>query len=142
MSTARGQARKSLKPGRARLVAGIKRLKPKPQRTPLKRYRDMGAQLDRQCEREYGHKEVELLADEVGWDRSMLYFCILFHRLWPTKEDLARVTRRGLVFGHIRALLNRKLTARERERLERYVGKERLSVRQLQAKVRELVGKR
>ena len=102
----------------------------------------MGAQLDRQCEREYGHKEVELLADEVGWDRSMLYFCISFHEMWPTTKDLERVTRRGLLFGHIRALLHRKLTTKERERLERYVAKEKPSVRQLQEKVRELVGER
>ena len=82
------------------------------------------------------------MADEVGWDRSMLYFCLRFRELWPAKKDLDRVTRRGLAFGHIRALLNRKLTARERERLELHVEKERPSVRELQAMVRELVGRR
>jgi len=141
MTTAR-RATKSALPNLGKLAADIRRLKPEPQQTPLKVYWDIGARLDQKARRRYGRQEVELVADRVRWDRSMLYFCILFHRLWPTKEDLARVTRRGLVFGHIRALLNRKLTARERERLERYVGKERLSVRQLQAKVRELVGKR
>jgi len=111
MTTTR-RAKTTSPPHLGKLAADIKQLKPEPQQTPLKRYWDMGAQLDRQCEREYGHKEVELLADEVGWDRSMLYFCLLFHQLWPTTKDLARVTRRGLAFGHVRALLHRKLTAR------------------------------
>jgi len=125
-----------------KLAADIKQLKPEPLQTPLKVYWDIGARLDQKARRRYGRQEVELVADRVGWDRSMLYFCILFHQLWPTKEELDRVTKRGLVFGHVRALLHRKLTARERERLERYVATERPSIRALQAKVRGLVRER
>ena len=141
MTTTR-RAKKTSPPHLGKLAADIKQLKPEPQQTPLKIYWNIGARIDQKSRRQYGRQEVELVADRVGWDRSMLYFCVQFHRLWPTKEDLARVTRRGLVFGHIRALLNKKLTARQRDRLERCVATERLSVRGLQAKVRKLVGKR
>ena len=125
-----------------KLAAKIGKLKPEARRTVLKLYWDIGALLARQYGRRYGENQLGMLAAELGWCRSMLHCSLRFHELWPTPEDLARVTRRGLSFSHIRALLHKNLTAREREAFERYVEKERPNVRELWTKVRRLVGKR
>ena len=121
-----------------KLAADVKKLKPKHEPLPLRRYWPLGGKV-MQVGNEYGEKRIEKLSRNTEWSHEMLYACLRFRRLWPKRSDLDRVVRRGLLFGHIRALSHKRLTAKEREKLERYVESERPGIRALGEKVWELI---
>jgi len=120
-----------------KLSAEVRKLKPKHGSIPLRRYWTLGGKV-MQLGSRYGEDRVRKLAEGSGWGHAMLYACLRFRRFWPKNTDLDRVVKRGLTFGHIRALSHKKLTPREREKLERFVKKEQPSTRELVRKVREL----
>jgi len=80
---------------------------------------------------------VEKLAERLGCHVSRLHLCRQFFELWPTKKDLRRLIKRGLLWSHVRTLMSHDLTPAKRERLERYVERQKPSVRELQEKVRK-----
>jgi len=132
MATSRSQRKK--------LVADVVKLWPKHKPRPLKRYWTIGGKM-MGLDPTYGDRQVSELAETVGCGQVILYESLRFRKLWPRKADLDRVVKRGLLFGHIRALSHSRLTPKQREVLERFVEKERPSIRAFRAKVRELIEK-
>ena len=109
------------------LVADVRELKPRHEPLSLRRYWKLGGKVS-QMGSQYGDGRVSQLAEDTGCSAGLLYVCQLFRKLWSKKSDLERVIKRGLLFGHIRALCHRKLTSQEREKLEQYVAKHRPTV--------------
>ena len=121
-----------------RLVADVVKLRPKQEPESLRTYWAIGNKAI-ELDRPYGNSQIRELAEEVGWGHVMVYACLRFRTLWPEKADLERVEGRGLLFSHIKELSHGRLTAKQRERLERFVEKERPSIRALRVKVRKLI---
>ena len=120
-----------------KLVADVVKLRPKQEPESLRTYWAIGNRA-MELDRPYGNSQIRELAEEVGWGHVMVYACLCFRRLWPEKADLERVEGRGLLFSHVKELSHSRLTPKQRERLERFVEKNRPSVRELRVKVREL----
>jgi len=121
-----------------KLVADVVKLRPKQEPQPLQTYWAIGDKAIT-LDGPYGNGQICEFAKEVGWGYVMVYACLRFRTLWPEKADLERVEGRGLLFSHIKELSHGRLTPKQRERLERFVEKERPSVRELRAKVRKLI---
>ena len=119
------------------LVADGKMLIPTHERPSLKEYWRFGGRAT-ELGTEYGQGRVLEFAKDLGVSQGMVYACRKFRELWPTRADLDRVTRCGLLFSHIRELSHDCLMTKERKRLERYIEKEKPSVRALQEKVRKM----
>ena len=121
-----------------KLVADVMKLRPKQEPQPLRTYWAIGGKAMK-LDPVYGSSQIRKLAEEVGWGHVMLYACLRFRKLWPKKADLERVEGRGLLFSHVKELSHSKLTLKQREKLERFVEKNRPSVRALREKVRKLI---
>ena len=120
-----------------KLVADVMKLRPKQEPQPLRTYWAIGDKATK-LDPAYGDRQIRELAGAVGWGHVMVYACLRFRKLWPEKADLERVEERGLLFSHVKELSHSRLTQKQRERLERFVEKERPSVRALREKVRKL----
>ena len=104
------------------LLADVRELKSRHEPLSLRRYWRLGGKVSK-LGSQYGEGRVSQLAEDTGCSAALLYVCQQFRKLWPRKADLERVMKKGLLFGHIRALCHRKLTHRERQKLEGYVAK-------------------
>ena len=123
-----------------KLVADVMKLRPKQEPESLRTYWAIGNKAMK-LDPVYGDRQIRQLAEAVGWGHVMVYACLRFRTLWPEKADLERVEGRGLLFSHIKELSHSRLTPKQRERLERFVEKERPSIRAFRARVRELIEK-
>jgi len=104
----------------------------------LRDYWEVGGEA-MELPRTYGESQIRQFAKTRGITQGMVHACLKFRQLWPARTDLDRVVRRGLLFSHIRELSHDRLTPKQREGLERFVEKERPSIRAFRAKVRKLI---
>lgn len=125
-----------------RQLVEFKKLLPPRRYVPLADYWRIGQEMAASGKPACGKGAMEKLAERLGCHGSRLHLCRQFFELWPTRKDLRRLIDRGLLWSHVRTLMSHDLTSAKRERLERYVERQKPSVRELQKKVRATFGRR
>ena len=103
---------------------------------PLGFYWKVGRVFGRQCKPEYGERSIAKFARAAGLNLTIVYQSIRFYRLWPKNKDVRSLTKKGVTWTHIRILVRGDLTDDDRRKLIDDLVKQKLSVRQLKARVR------
>jgi hypothetical protein len=103
----------------------------------LEFYWEVGKLAQKSGTKTYGAKTIDTFAEDIGWDRSNVYHCILFCEKWPEKADLKRAVQAGLTWTHIRALSNSKLSDTDRAELETKVQDDKIGANELKRIVKD-----
>ena len=117
-----------------------KRLPPKT--NPLRPYWDLGDALLKYWKPAYGTVLIRKMAADIGMHHAVLYTCMKFRKLWPTREDDKRLIEKGVLWTHIRVLTHSKLSATDRRKLVDHIEKKQPTVQELKERVRKLVAKK